>query len=191
LFNKSYQLAVEYNEDNLAVDAAHMVAIAEENLEKKMEWNLIAVKIAENSQQTKAYNWLGSLYNNIGWTYHDRGEYLEALHIFKKALAFREKKAEFSAIRIAKWCIARTHRSLNNIDEAIEMQLGLEKELDAVSEKDGYVYEELGELFLLKNSKDQFRKYFALAYIELSKDDWFVKNEGSRLERIKELGEIP
>ena len=36
-----------------------------------------------------AKKWLGSLYNNIGWTYHDLQQYEAALAIFQKALVWR------------------------------------------------------------------------------------------------------
>lgn len=189
-FKKAFALALARKEDNLAVDAAHMVAIAESAPELQMQWNLTAVSISENSSEEKAQAWLGSLYNNIGWTFHGSGKYQEALDIFKKALAFRETKGEASNLRIAKWCIARTHRSLNNLDEALTIQQSLEKEFKTLPQQDGYVYEELAEIYLLKNMSAETKEYFALAYHELSKDEWFKANEALRLARLKELGEV-
>ncbi|MCB0394844.1 MAG: tetratricopeptide repeat protein [Bdellovibrionales bacterium] len=93
LFEKSFQLAKKALEDNFAVDAAHMMAIVESNPQKQMEWNKIALAIAENSKEERARKWLGSLYNNMGWTYHDSGNYSEALDLFEKALEFRKSKA--------------------------------------------------------------------------------------------------
>lgn len=190
LFIKAFDLSLERHEDNFAVDAAHMVAIAEPNPEKQLEWNLKAISIAEKSKDPKAKNWLGSLYNNMGWTYHDSGKFEQALEIFKKALVFRESKGEPSSIRIAKWSIARALRSLKKYDEALEIQKALEKEFDKLPEKDGHVFEELGELYLVLNKADLSKKYFAQAYALLSKDEWFKENETKRLERIKELGGI-
>lgn len=190
LFVKAFQLSETHHQDNFAVDAAHMVAIAELSAEKQMEWNLKALAVAEKSKDEKAKNWLGSLYNNMGWTYHDSGKFDEALNIFKKALIFRESKGEPSSIRIAKWSIARTYRSLKNYNEALKIQLSLESEFDKLPEKDGYVFEELGELYLAQSKTDLSKKYFALAYNELSKDEWLKANEATRLQRIKELAGI-
>lgn len=188
LFLKANSLSVERKLDFYAIDAAHMVAIAEKDPEKQMEWNLKAVKLAEKSKDERAQGWLGSLYNNIGWTYHDTGKFQEALDIFKKALAFREKKGEVASIRIAKWSVARALRSLQRYDEALKAQIALEKEFVKSGEADGYVFEELAELHLITGKEAEARKYFGMAYDELAKDGWFKQNEAKRLERLKELG---
>lgn len=190
LFEKAVDLSIQRKLDNFAVDAAHMMGIAESTSEKKMEWNLKAVQMAEKSKEEKARNWLGSLYNNIGWTFHDMKKFSEALELFKKALTFRQEKGDASAIRVAKWAVARTHRSMGSLDEAIKMQKSLEIEFDALPEKDGYVFEELGELYLAKNQNLDAKKYFAMAFNELVKDEWFKANEAKRLERIRELGGV-
>ncbi len=182
-FVQASELAMKAKEDDLAVDALHMIAIAEADPKKQMEWNLLAVKLAENSSDSNARDWLGSLYNNIGWTYHEQGQFTEALEIFQKALAFRETKKTPSTIRVAKWCIARTYRSLNQFTEALKIQKAIETE-----ENDGYVFEELGELHLALENQPESQKYFALAYAQLEKDEWFKTNEATRLERMKKLG---
>ena len=77
-------------------------------------------------------------------------------------------------------------RALNRIDEAITIQLGLLEELIKAETSDGYVYEELGELYLLKG-EEIHKMYFQFAYNELSKDIWLAANEQARLNRMKEL----
>jgi len=187
LFLQAWELAQSAGEDSYAVDAAHMIAIVESAPDQQLEWNLKALKLAESSSQSAAQKWLGSLYNNIGWTYHDSGEYEKALEIFQKALQWREQKGDAQTIFIARWCIGRTLRSLGRIDEALTVQRGLLKEIEAGAPSDGYVYEELGELLLLKNAPEAPR-YFQLAYAELAGDAWFAANESARLERLKTLG---
>ncbi len=190
LFAKAFDLASARGFDSLAVDAAHMVAIAEPDSDKQMQWNLRAASIAEKSKDQKARDWLGSLYNNMGWTYHDSGRPSEALEVFKKALAFRESKGEPTSIRVAKWSIARTYRSMKRYEEALKIQTSLEGELERVGETDGYVFEELGELYLVTSKAELAKKYFALAYRELSKDEWVKANDAPRLKRVKELGGV-
>ncbi len=191
LFKKAFDRAKVRQQDNFAVDAAHMMGIAEASSEKQVEWNLLAISIAEKSKDTKAKNWLGTLYNNMGWTYHDARKYDLALDLFQKALAFREEKKDPVTIRIARWSVARAYRSLRRYEDALKIQLELEKEYAKLIQKDGYVFEELAEIYLAQGKTSLSQKYFALAYHELAKDEWFKANESTRLQRIKELGLVP
>jgi hypothetical protein len=50
--------------------------------EEKLDWNLQAIRYAENSSDERAKRWMGSLYNNSGWTLFDQGRYPEALELF-------------------------------------------------------------------------------------------------------------
>lgn len=187
MFARAYELAVAATEDDLAVDAAHMMAIAESEPNQQLSWNLKALAMAEKSQDPKANAWLGALYNNMGWAYHDSGKLSEALDMFKKALAFREQKAEPSSIRIAKWAVARTLRSLNRWDEAVEIQLSLKAEFEIAAQKDPYVFEELGELHLQLQKTDEAKEFFRLAYNQFAKDEAFKTNHPQRFKRIHEL----
>lgn len=90
LFEQAWNLGLSDGYDFFSVDAAHMMAIVSP-AEKALEWNLTAVKLAESSSDPKARNWLGSLYNNIGWTYFEEKKYDSALTVFQKALAFRQQ----------------------------------------------------------------------------------------------------
>jgi tetratricopeptide (TPR) repeat protein len=187
-FEKAFDMAKELNEDFYAVDAIHMLAIVADPA-SALTLNLRAIQLAESSQHERARNWLGSLYNNMGWTYHDMGKYESALDMFEKAEAFRRSKGEAGSIRIASWAVARVLRSLNRVEEALTRQQLLEKEFESVNETDGYVFEEIGECLLLLNRKDEARPYFAKAYKVLSEDGYLVENESERLDRLKKLGE--
>ncbi len=186
LFFEAWELAQTAHEDFYAVDAAHMLAIVESGNEQ-MAWNLKALALAESSSQPRAQKWLGSLYNNIGWTYHDNMQYDEALDIFEKALKFREEQGEASTIRIAKWCVARTVRSLGRVQEALDRQFALLDEHHTAGTSDGFVSEEIGECLLALGRAEESCSFFAQAYAELSKDEWLVANEQARLERLKSL----
>jgi tetratricopeptide (TPR) repeat protein len=131
----------------------------------------------------RAKKWLGSITNNAGWTYHDLGRYEEALETFQKALVWQEANGNPETIRIAKWSIARTMRSLQNYQEATEIQ----QTLLAKEKNDGYIYEELGECLLALGQTDEAKPYFAKAYEYLSQDPWFVQHEKERLERLSNL----
>lgn len=187
-FVQAWELARLAGEDGYAVDAAHMLGIAEATPEKQMEWNLRALALAESSPQPRAQKWLGSLYNNIGWTYHDAGQYAPALEIFQKALRWRETHGPAPQMRIARWCVARALRSLGQVAEALAQQFTLQHELEAEGGQDGYVSEEIGECLLLLNRAAEARPYFARAYAVLSQDPWLAENEPERLRRLKKLG---
>ena len=187
MFARAYELAAEGKQDNLAIDAAHMLAIAESDSAKKMEWNHKALALAEKSQDLKTAGWLGSLYNNMAWAYHDSEKFEDALALFKKGQAFRESKSNASATRIAKWSVARALRSLKKYDEAFTIQSALKTEFDALGEKDPYVLEELGELSLSMEKTDEAKEFFRLAYNQFSKDDAFKKDHAPRFKRIHEL----
>ncbi len=189
LFLEAWELGRAAGEDFYAIDAAHMVAIVAPP-EESDAWNLRALEVAEETQDGRAKRWLGSLYNNMGWTRHDQGDYAEALRLFERALAAREVEGDVTLIRVGRWCVARALRSLGRVEEALEMQRGLLREFAGVGATDGFVYEELGECLLALKREEEAQPFFARAYAELSKDAWLVEREAGRLERLKELGRV-
>ena len=158
--------------------------------DQQLLWNEKAMDLAEKSLDKRAQGWLGSLYNNIGWTYHDMQEFDKAMAVFLKALEWREAHEQIIETQIAKWCVARTHRSLGNVDKALVMQYELEKEmLAAGQDEDGYVSEEIAECLTLQGKSEEAAPYFMKAWTILSQDIWLKQNEVERLERLKTLGE--
>lgn len=186
-FISALELANDKGLEALAIDAAHMMAIAETDSNKQLEWNEKALEWAEKAKDPKAQGWKGSLYNNIGWTYHDKKDYQRALEFFQKGVIFREEQGDAYTLGIAKWTVARAYRSLEQYDKALEIQKKLYEENSKTGHIDGYNLEELAELYFSKGEKEKAKKYFKQAHIELSKDSWFVKNEPKRLKRIEEL----
>jgi len=189
LFKQAYALAQKHKKDFYAVDSAHMMGIVQDYPED-LQWNEKAKQIAENSDDEKAQKWLASLYNNIGWSYHDADNYKEALKNFKKALKSRESENDINKTLIAKWCIGRCLRSLGKIEEAlIILESLISERKKRAMEPNGYVYEELGEIYLLQDKKEESKIHFAKAYELLSKDIWMQSNEEARLNRILKLSE--
>jgi tetratricopeptide (TPR) repeat protein len=189
LFEGALELGKQLAEDFYAVDAIHMLAILAPP-DQGLELNRQAIRMAETSRQEKARNWLGSLYNNTGWSYHNLGNYAAALETFEKAEAWQRSKGRVYETRIAQWCVARTLRSLGLVEEALSKQMALkhEWETDGI-EKDGFVFEEIGECLLLLNRAEEARRYFAKAYQILNEDAWLAEGEPDRLARLKLLGE--
>lgn len=188
LFLQAWELAREQNQDFYAVDAAHMLAIVDKG-DPSLAWNEKAIKLAEQSADAKANGWLGSLYNNTGWTYHDMGRFQDALACFEKNLAWQTERGKQEKIGVAKWSIARTLRSLGRVEEALTRQQELLEEHQAAGTSDGYVHEELGECLLLLDRTAESRPHFARAHELLSKDPWLTANESERLERLRKLAD--
>jgi tetratricopeptide (TPR) repeat protein len=189
LFIEAVELGKAAKEDVLTVDALHMVAIVSAP-EDSMAWNLKALALAEKSDDPRARKWQGSLYNNMGWTYHDEGKYVEALDLFEKGLAFRREQGDPVTIMIARWTVARCLRSLGRLDEALAIQRDLEKVGKNLGSEDGFTLEELAEILLLQGKDDEAREYFAKAYAKLTTDEWLRDSEPERLERLKKLGGV-
>lgn len=188
LFVEAWHLARQLGEDGLAVDAAHMVAIAKLNEpDVSLDWNLEALALAESSAAEDAQRWRGSLYNNIGWTHFERDEYEKALAVFRQAVAFREKQAQPKPLLIAKWSVARTLRALKRTNEALAAQKQLVAEYETLGlEPTGFVYEELAEC-KLELGQPGHRELFARAYSLLSKNEWLTQDEPQRIERLLRL----
>jgi tetratricopeptide (TPR) repeat protein len=189
LFEQAEEMATLLSEELYAIDAIHMLAIVADT-PQNLALNLRAIQRAESSGQEKALNWLGSLYNNTGWAYHDMGDYESALDIFQKAEAWQRSKGRVNETRIAKWTVARTLRSMNRVEEALSHQMELKKEFESAHEEDGYVLEEIGECLLALNRPDEAQSYFAEAYKLLSRDIWLAGGEPKRLERLRQLGKV-
>ena len=189
LFEEAWDLARGIGEDYHAVDSAHMLGICERE-DKALRWNETAMKTAEASPDARAKEWLGALYNNTGWTYHDAGDYERALQLFEKGLTWRVERDNPVTVQIAKWSVARALRSLGRTSEALDMQRALLAEHESAGTKDGYVYEELAECLLILGKADDAQPFFDLAYHELSKDAWLKENEVDRLDRLQRFGKL-
>lgn len=189
LFVEAMERASAAGEEFFAVDAAHMVGIAAP-IEEQLRWNEKAVAIAEAATDERAKGWLGSLYNNIGWTHHEAGRYESAMDAFRKALECRERSGEVEKVLVARWCVARCLRSLGRVEEALRIQEELFEEHSKTGSSDGYVNEEIAECLLALGRTADASPYFRSAYLELSKDQWLAAESPERLERMKELAAI-
>lgn len=190
-FQQAWELARIHEEAAFfAVDAAHMLAIAASSFKEKITWNMTALHEAEASTNEQARGWCGSLYNNLGWTYHDQNAYERALEYFQKAQEWRQEHGTAREMRIARWCVGRTLRSLQRTTEALALQQELLAEWDKSEEdQDGYVFEEIAECLLVLGRITESRPYFARAYILLNQDLWLVVQEKERLQRLQLLSQ--
>ena len=94
LFLEAYELAMAEAEEFIAVDAAHMLAIAAGDFDARLAWTERGIELAQASSDPEVNGWLGSLYNNAGWDRFDEGDYALALDWFERALAERERRPD-------------------------------------------------------------------------------------------------
>ena len=104
--------------EDLTIDALHMMAFVlppEEGRAATLE----ALRRAEASDDPWAKRWQGSLLNNLGWDYHEAGDFEVALGYFERAEVARRAAGDAKALAIAEWCRARCLRSLGRFDKAL------------------------------------------------------------------------
>ena len=186
LFLEAWQIGDKEKLTLLAIDAAHMMGIVEAG-DEAQRWNERAMALAMSSNVPRAIRWRGSLANNMGHTERERGNLDAAMKHFKASLTAFQLTRSASQIRTAKWQIANVMRIQKRYDDALAMQLAIEKEAAEAADPDGYVFEEIAEIYLVKNEPAKAKSYFAKAVEALSKDTSFAENEGDRLARMRQL----
>jgi tetratricopeptide (TPR) repeat protein len=154
-YTQAFELAKDAGLDDLAVDALHMMTFVDSSPEDQVQWNRKALTYVLDSGRPEARRWAGSLHNNMGYSLHALGRYEEALEEFELALAIREEEGDPERVRIARWMIAWTYRSLGRLHEALALQLRLERECDDAGQPDPFVYEELENLHRQLGNLDQ------------------------------------
>lgn len=190
LFEDALRLAQEAQLEYLAVDAAHMLGIASPP-ERAIEWNERAIQLAEQARDPLARRWVGSISNNLGWTYHGLGRHADALRMFQKTLAFHQQAGPPLREGIARWSIAKMYRHIGRVDEALAVQRALlERPERQNNPAEGYTREELGECLLALGRAEDARPEFARAWQLLHTDLWLQRDESARLARLKELGGV-
>jgi len=90
--------------------------------------------------------------------------------LIEQALVAYEERGDKDAIRVAHWMIANTLRMLRKFDDALAIQLRLEKEFAADGRIDGYVLEEIAELYESLGDSAKAKPYFRRAAEQLGKD---------------------
>jgi len=189
LFEQAWQLALKQKEAYLAIDAAHMIAIAAP-LQEQSRWHQLAIELAERSADEQVRGWLGSLYNNQGWTLFELGRIDEAKAYQQKCLAWHEQHNNRTNAFIARWSLARLTRAQGQHQLALAELHQLKADMtEAGEQEDGYLFEELGENALVLDDP-LAAEYFSRAWFLLSQDRRFKANEAERLARLKRLAKL-
>jgi tetratricopeptide (TPR) repeat protein len=161
-YQRAFELARAAGLDDLAIDAVHMLAIVDSDPVAQIAWLDRGLAIAEASTQPAARRWEASLRNNHGMALHEAGRDEDALADFRAALALREGLGDPGATRIAWWMVAWALRLLGEQAQALDIQLRLERENEALGRPDPYVLEELELLHRALGDEERATRYAAL-----------------------------
>jgi len=183
VFLEAYELGASIDAWRFAVDAVHMVAIAQTEPAKQVEWNLKGIALAEAHDQK---GWLDALYNNIGDSYLRLGEYANA-HKYFHLLAERQKARSGEADMFTLKDEAKALRLMGKPGEALKLMQDVYEKLSKDKQDDGWIREELAEDLYALDRKSDAKQHFIKAYELLSQDDYCIKFETEKLKHLKEM----
>lgn len=186
IFLEAWEVGRKEKADYYALDAAHMLGIVEPQ-EKKLAWSEKAMKLAETSEDPNTKLWLGTLYNNTGWTLYYLGRYEESLGLQQKCRAWHEEKKNIEPALISRWAVAKCLRALKRYDEALAMQRELLDERTRLELPAGFVHEELAENLLALGKAEEATPHFVKAWAKLKDMDWIDEDEPGRSDRLRKL----
>jgi tetratricopeptide (TPR) repeat protein len=89
LFEQAAELGDHLGEEYLAVDALHMLAIADPAHAEL--WTKSALEYASTAHDPHTRRWMVALHNNLGWALHGVGRFTEALVEFQLAEQWAER----------------------------------------------------------------------------------------------------
>jgi tetratricopeptide (TPR) repeat protein len=89
LFEQAAELGDHLGEEFLAVDALHMLAIADPAHAEA--WTRSALEYASTAHDPHTRRWMAGLHTSLGWTLHDAGRFTEALVEFQLAEQWAEQ----------------------------------------------------------------------------------------------------
>lgn len=172
----------------LAVDAAHMAALAAERREERDAWARQAIVLAESSPDPAVRGWLASLYTNLAWEHDDAGELEPALELFAAALVEREKQPEGAGdLAVARWALARALRRCGRPQEALPL-LGLAQAWsEQVGRPDGWFHEELALSLAATGDRPAAGEHAEKALALLPEADPAFAGDAGRVAALREL----
>ncbi|HYM21038.1 MAG TPA: hypothetical protein VEW28_08555 [Candidatus Kapabacteria bacterium] len=181
LFKEAHHLAVEIGEMRYAIDAIHMIAIAESDPKKQVEWNLKGITMTEPDE--KLHGWLWALYNNIGESYlklHDYDNACKYFHLLSEYQIKKNGEADMFTLKDE----AKSLRFAGHPERSLAIIQQVFEKLSAEKKDDGYIRQELAEALFALGKIDEAKPHFIKASELLSKDDWFIKNCPDELKRL-------
>lgn len=185
-FETSWKLAQAAGNHDLAVDAAHMMAIASP-LPAAADWTRKALAYMDANPASPI--WRPMLHHNLGWTYFEAGRFEQALASFIREERLRKQSGSAQALKISRYAVIRTMRALGQIDEAIDIGEMAVAMADRENDPAPFIYEELAECHAANGNEERARYFAKRAHDALAVDTGFAKSEPLRLVRLFKLAE--
>ena len=186
LFESAFARSLEASNYFVAVDAAHMAALAAPDRAGVVAWTERGIDLAEPHATAKY--WLGPLLNNLGWAFYEAGEFERALDAFQRALAAREADSENrAAIEVARYAVGKTLRALGRPADAVPL---LEQATTWAIERgspDGWFHEELAEEYAAIGRDDDAHEHARLALPLLLEADPSLADDAVRSAHLRKL----
>lgn len=110
----------------LAVDAAHMLALADPS--RAEQWTEEALAELASSTDSRTLRWGVALHNNQGWALFDSGDAHAAVGEFEAALEAADRYGTLDQQFAARWSLARALREIGRLQEALAIQTRLASE---------------------------------------------------------------
>ena len=110
LFEQAAELGDHLGEEFLAVDALHMLAIADSA--HAALWTRSALEYASTAHDLSTRRWMVALHNNLGWALHGTGRFTEALVEFQLAEQWAERAGTPVQQQHAREAIQRCEQAL-------------------------------------------------------------------------------
>ena len=188
LFESAFAEALRANQYFVAVDAAHMAALAAADREGFLAWTQRGIDLAE--EREGASYWLGPLLNNLGWEYYEAADYALALDAFERALRARKRDpANASAIEIARYAVGKALRALGRTQEAIPLLEQAVAWAEGEGRPDGWFHEELAEEYAAAGRPEDAREHARRAISLLEAQDPSFADAAQRQARLASLAE--
>lgn len=184
LFEAAWELGQSAGQLRLALDALHMVAIAQADPADQIATNKKGIAFIEAHPAEQG--WLPAYLNNLGESHALMGEYAEALAVFRRLDAFTLAQGKPVDLYTRK-DMARMLRLLGHTEEALVLIQTVAEGLSQGHLTDGWIDEEFAECLLQAGRKTEARPLFCRAYHALREDAWVRQHDPAKLQRLQSL----